>query len=77
MQCPEAGWETIILNNISVKFMNYGHNIYKGELLSGLNLSGFLTFLADKIPIIITNSSFEYNISQNSSSSILYFGKLK
>ena len=50
--------------------MNYGYNIS-----SELSLSNFLYFSAHMIPLIITNTSFEYNIVL--SSAVLYFTKIK
>ena len=70
MTCPSRGCEPIVFDNWSVKFMNYGYNIS-----SELSLSNFLYFSAHMIPLIITNTSFEYNIVL--SSAVLYFTKIK
>ena len=70
MQCPSTGCETVIMNNCSVKFMNYGYN-----LTSELALSSFLYIKAEKVALEITQSSFEYNIVL--SGAIFDFSKLK
>ena len=56
-ECPLTGCQPILLDNWSVKFMNYGYN-----LNTELSLAGFLLLEGDKISLTITNSSFEYNI---------------
>ena len=50
--------------------MNYGYN-----LTTGIALSSFLAFSAERVSINITNTSFEYNIAL--SNALLYFARVK
>ena len=70
MECPQTGCEPIELNNVSVKFLNYGFN-----LSTDLSLSSFLFINAEKITLSISDSSFGYNIVQNGA--VLYLTRLK
>ena len=70
--CPDTGCETtfikpILIDNLSVKFINYGHNFHKG-------LSSFIFIDVENISLEITKSTFEYNIT---AMGVLYAEKLR
>ena len=58
--CGDNPCQNIVMNNCSVKHLNYGYNY-----TSGLYLSGFLRFTAKALNIEITNSHFEHNFVIN------------